>query len=272
MDNRIENSESTAVLSARNIVRQFGTGRNKVMAVDNVSLDFREGEVASLVGESGSGKSTLAKIMLGLLKPTSGEVRYYDEPLSLTTLREKRSYWRQVQGIFQDPFSSFNQFFKIERLFRDCLYLRGERVSRQRERELFAEACSFVKLKYRELEGKYPFELSGGQMQRLMIARVFLLNPKVLIADEPTSMIDACTRSTILDMLLKLRDTNGMSILFITHDLGLAYYVSETLYIMDNGVVVERGPAQELIDNPSSDYTRQLIADVPKLHEEWLTA
>ncbi|MGV2644542.1 ATP-binding cassette domain-containing protein, partial [Clostridium perfringens] len=127
------------------------------------------------------------------------------------------------------------------------------------------EACSFVNLKFEELHNKYPFELSGGQMQRLMIARIFMLHPKLLIADEPTSMVDACSRSTILDMLLKLRDENNMTIIFITHDVGLAYYVSDTLYIMEQGKVVERGPAEEVILNPQHPYTQQLISDVPKI-------
>ena len=126
-----------------------------------------------------------------------------------------------------------------------------------------------MNLKYSELENKYPFELSGGQMQRLMIARIFMMQPNVLIADEPTSMIDACSRSTILDMLLKLRDEKGMTIVFITHDLGLAYYVSDTLYIMEHGKMVETGAAEEIILNPTHRYTRQLVADVPKLNEEW---
>jgi len=131
------------------------------------------------------------------------------------------------------------------------------------------DACQFVNLKYEELYNKYPFELSGGQMQRLMIARIFMMKPNVLIADEPTSMIDACSRSTILDMLMKLRDERQMTILFITHDLGLAYYVSDTLYIMENGETVERGEASQVILNPQHPYTRRLVSDVPKLREEW---
>ena len=131
------------------------------------------------------------------------------------------------------------------------------------------EACSFVNLKFAELTNKYPFELSGGQMQRLMIARIFLLNPKILVADEPTSMIDACSRATILDELMKLRDDIGMSIIFITHDIGLAYYVSDHVYIMEQGKVVESGSADACILNPKEDYTQRLINDVPKIHEEW---
>ena len=131
------------------------------------------------------------------------------------------------------------------------------------------EACSFVNLKYEELYNKYPFELSGGQMQRLMIARIFLLKPRILMADEPTSMVDACSRATILDMLLKLRDETKMTIVFITHDIGLAYYISDTIYIMEHGKFVEKGLANDVILNPKESYTKRLISDVPKLHEEW---
>ncbi|MBR6395882.1 MAG: ABC transporter ATP-binding protein, partial [Lachnospiraceae bacterium] len=152
----------------------------------------------------------------------------------------------------------------------DCLNMRGFKNASQEEKvRLKTEACSFVNLKYAELTNKYPFELSGGQMQRLMIARIFLLKPKILLADEPTSMIDACSRATILDMLLKLRDEINMTIVFITHDIGLAYYVSDTIYIMEHGKFVEVGKADDVILNPQAAYTKRLISDVPKIHEEW---
>ena len=134
---------------------------------------------------------------------------------------------------------------------------------------LMTEACSFVNLKFEELTNKYPFELSGGQMQRLMIARIFLLKPKILLADEPTSMIDACSRATILDYLMQLRNETGMTLIFITHDIGLAYYVSDSVYIMEHGKFVERGSADEVILHPKEPYTRRLINDVPKIYEEW---
>jgi peptide/nickel transport system ATP-binding protein len=134
---------------------------------------------------------------------------------------------------------------------------------------MMSEACSFVNLKFDELTNKYPFELSGGQMQRLMIARIFLLKPKILLADEPTSMIDACSRATILDMLMNLRNETGMMIIFITHDIGLAYYLSDSVYIMEQGKFVESGTANDVILNPKADYTKRLLNDVPKIHEPW---
>ena len=152
----------------------------------------------------------------------------------------------------------------------DCINMRGgKNLPREKKIDMMTEACSFVNLKYAELTNKYPFELSGGQMQRLMIARIFLLKPKILLADEPTSMIDACSRATILDMLLQLRDEIGMTVIFITHDIGLAYYISDSIYIMEHGKFVESGPADEVILNPKAPYTRRLISDVPKIHEPW---
>jgi peptide/nickel transport system ATP-binding protein len=134
---------------------------------------------------------------------------------------------------------------------------------------LMAEACNFVNLEFKELTNKYPFELSGGQQQRLMIARIFLLKPKILLADEPTSMIDACSRTTILDALLDLRNEIGMTPIFITHDIGLAFYVSDSVYIMERGRFVESGTADDVILNPQEAYTKRLISDVPKIREVW---
>jgi len=152
----------------------------------------------------------------------------------------------------------------------DCIRMRGgAHLPKEEKLRMMTEACSFVNLKFEELTNKYPFELSGGQMQRLMIARIFLLMPKILIADEPTSMIDACSRATILDMLMGLRDEIGMTIIFITHDLGLAYYVSDSVYIMEHGKFVESGSADEVILRPKQAYTKRLINDVPKIYEEW---
>ncbi len=145
----------------------------------------------------------------------------------------------------------------------------GGRLPYEQKVEMMSEACSFVNLKFEELTNKYPFELSGGQQQRLMIARVFLLKPQILLADEPTSMIDACSRATILDMLLQLRDEEGMTPIFITHDIGLAYFVSDTVYIMEKGKFVERGSADEVILAPKDPYTKRLLNDVPKIYEEW---
>ena len=263
-------SNSKVCLEVKGLSKEFGLGRNKTLAVDNVDLTLNEGEVISIVGESGSGKTTLAKMLLGLIKPTGGEVYFQGELREIRTHRQKKEYWKNIQAIFQDPYSSYNIFRKIDAVLLDCIHMRGGRsLSRAEKLELMTEACSFVNLKFAELTNKYPFELSGGQMQRLMIARIFLLKPKILLADEPTSMIDACSRATILDMLMQLRDEVGMTVIFITHDIGLAYYVSDKVYIMERGRFVESGTADEVILHPREPYTQRLINDVPKIYEEW---
>lgn len=257
-------------LNAWGLTKVFGFGRHKNVAVDHVDFKFYEGEVVSIVGESGSGKTTLAKMLLGLINLTEGEIYFQGKPRDISNHKKKREYWKNIQAIFQDPFSSYNIFNKIDTVLLDCIRMRGGgRLPRAKKVELMSEACSFVNLKFEELTNKYPFELSGGQMQRLMIARIFLLKPKILLADEPTSMIDACSRATILDYLMKLRDETGMTTIFITHDIGLAYYVSDSVYIMEHGKFVESGPAEDVILHPKAAYTQRLISDVPKIYEEW---
>jgi peptide/nickel transport system ATP-binding protein len=258
------------ILSGKGLTKSFGFGSHKTVAVDHVDFSFKEGEVISIVGESGSGKTTLAKMLLGLTNPTAGEIYFNGEPRDIRTHYKKKEYWKNIQAIFQDPFSSFNIFRKIDSVLLDCIRMRGGgSLPYDHKLKLMQEACGFVNLKFEELTNKYPFELSGGQQQRLMIARIFLLKPKILLADEPTSMIDACSRATILDMLMDLRTEIGMTPIFITHDIGLAYYVSDSVYIMEHGKFVESGTADEVILNPKEAYTQRLLRDVPKLHEEW---
>ena len=257
-------------LSGRGVTRIFGHGEKANVAVDHGDFDFHEGEFVSIVGESGSGKTTLSKMLLGLLPISEGEILFQGKPRDITTRAKKAEYWKGIQAIFQDPLASYNIFHKIDSVLLDCINMRGgKNLPYEKKVEMMTEACSFVNLKFAELTNKYPFELSGGQMQRLMIARIFLLKPKILLADEPTSMVDACSRATILDMLLNLRDEIGMTIIFITHDIGLAYYISDTVYIMEHGKFVEYGKADEVILNPKAPYTKRLISDVPKIHEEW---
>ncbi len=263
-------SDAPLCLSGRGVTKAFGLGEKRKLAVDHVDFDFHEGEFVSIVGESGSGKTTLSKMLLGLLNVTEGEILFQGKPRDISTGKKKREYWKGIQAIFQDPFSSYNVFHKIDSVLLDCINMRGGRhLPREKKIEMMTEACSFVNMKFAELTNKYPFELSGGQMQRLMIARIFLLKPRILLADEPTSMIDACSRATILDMLLKLRDETGMTVIFITHDIGLAYYISDSVYIMEHGRFVEYGKPDKVMLEPEAPYTRRLISDVPKIHEPW---
>jgi peptide/nickel transport system ATP-binding protein len=262
--------EKKLCLSATGLTKVFGFGRQKTVAVDHVDFNFYEGEVVSIVGESGSGKTTLAKMLLGLISTSEGEIYFQGQKRDIRSYKNRQEYWKNIQAIFQDPFSSYNIFNKIDAVLLDCIRMRGGgHLPQAKKEELMTEACSFVNLKFAELTNKYPFELSGGQMQRLMIARIFLLKPKILLADEPTSMIDASSRATILDYLMKLRDETGMTTIFITHDIGLAYYVSDSIYIMEHGKFVESGPPDAVILHPKAAYTRRLISDVPKIYEEW---
>ncbi|WP_035039577.1 ABC transporter ATP-binding protein [Catonella morbi] len=262
--------ERQSCLSGKGVSKVFGMGSKRNVAVDHVDFDFKKGEVVSIVGESGSGKTTLFKMILGLLSTTEGELFFEGKPRDISSGKKKKEYWKNIQAVFQDPFAAFNMFTKIDTVLIDCINMRGDRkLPKQRKTELMEEACGFVNLKFAELSNKYPFELSGGQMQRLMIARIFLLRPGILMADEPTSMVDACSRATILDMLLKLRDETDMTIVFITHDIGLAYYISDTIYIMEHGRFVEHGCANDVILKPQAEYTKRLISDVPKIHGEW---
>jgi peptide/nickel transport system ATP-binding protein len=262
--------EKSLCMSGTGLTKVFGFGRTRTVAVDHVDFEFHVGEVISIVGESGSGKTTLAKMLLGLISSTEGEINFLGQKRDITSNKKRQEYWKNIQAIFQDPFSAYNTFHKIDAVLLDCIRMRGGgNLPKEKKVELMAEACSFVNLKFAEMTNKYPFELSGGQMQRLMIARIFLLKPKILIADEPTSMIDACSRATILDMLMQLRDEIGMTIVFITHDIGLAYYVSDSVWIMEHGKIVEHGSPDEVILRPKEAYTKRLINDVPKIYEEW---
>lgn len=257
------------LLSGRDVTKIFANSREKVIAVNHVNFEFKDGEIISIVGESGSGKTTLAKMILGLLNPTSGTILFKNKPIDLKTRKKRIDYWKNVQPIFQDPFSSFNIFKKVDKVLMDCITLLNLKLKKEEKYKKIEEACDFVNLRFDEIYNKYPFELSGGQMQRLMIARVLLLHPKVVLADEPTSMIDACSRASILDALTKLRDEIGTTVIFITHDIGLAYYVSDKIYVMKEGHFVERGLPDDVILNSHEEYTKHLIEDVPRIESKW---
>lgn len=258
----------TYKFQARNISRVFGHGKKAVTAVDDVSFDIRDREIISLVGQSGCGKTVLAKMLLRLETPTSGELLFNGKPIAATG--DPRNHWRQVQAVFQDPFSCFNQFFTIRSQLKSSFRLFEQKPSPAEIEERVDQALLAVNIKPKEVEGKYPFELSGGQMQRMLLARIFILKPQVLIADEPTSMVDACSRASILDYLMKLKQELSMTIVFVTHDIGLAYYVSDSLYIMHKGQIVERGTPDDVTQRPTSEWTKQLLDDIPDVHREWI--
>ena len=255
----------TPVFSATNITRTFGHGKKFVKAIDNVSFTIEKEEIVTIVGGSSCGKSVLAKTLLGLIPPTSGELLYCGKPIV-----NQREHWREVQSVFQDPFSCFNQFFKIRSQLKSSFGVFKEKPSEKEMNDRVDQALLAVNIIPSEIEEKYPFELSGGQMQRMLLARIFILKPKVLIADEPTSMVDACVRANILDYLMKLKEELKMTIVFITHDIGLAYYVSDRIFIMHKGKIVEQGIPDDVTLTPKSEHTVQLLEDIPDIHKKWL--
>lgn len=260
--------EPRYTFEGRNLTRTYGHGPNTVAAVDGVNFRIREREIVSLVGQSGCGKTVLAKLLLRLERPSSGELYFDGRPIDAA--RDPREHWRRVQAVFQDPFSAFNQFFPIRSQLESAFRLFPTKPSASEIRERVDEALLAVNLEPNEIRGKYPFELSGGQMQRMLLARVFILKPQVLIADEPTSMVDACSRASILDYLMKLEEELEMTIVFVTHDIGLACYVSDTIYIMHRGTFAEHGPPDAVTQAPKSAITRQLLEDIPDVHRNWL--
>jgi len=253
---------------ARELTRVYGSGKKLRIAVDHVDFRIRPREIVSLVGQSAAGKTVLAKLLLRLERPTSGELYFDGQRVDRRT--HPRAYWRKVQAVFQDPFSAFNQFFTIRSQLLASFHLFDEKPSRAEMEARVDDALLAVNIKPREIDGKYPFELSGGQMQRMLLARIFILRPEVLVADEPTSMIDACSRATILEYLMKLKQELDMTIVFITHDIGLAYYVSDSIYIMHQGKIVEQGPPDQVTQHPTSEITRQMLDDIPHVNREWI--
>jgi ABC-type oligopeptide transport system ATPase subunit len=256
-----------SLLEVTGLTRSFGSGARAVTAVDHVSFPLAPGEIVALVGESGSGKSTLARVLLRLLDPTGGTFSLDGRDVTRLRGRALRAYWRDVQAVFQDPFSSFNQFFPSRRLLESSLgVLEHQPAAAERESRM-QEATRQVGLNPDVLD-KWPHQLSGGQRQRIMLARALMLRPRLLIADEPTSMLDASLRATILNLLGELRQRHGMTVLFITHDIGQASYVSDRVLVMRSGALVEDGPTDQVLWNPRHEYTRRLLADVPRLHPD----
>lgn len=265
LGNVTEAQNKNAVFQGEKVTCTFGHGKKMVKAIDDVTFDIKEEEIVSIVGGSGCGKSVLAKTMLGLIKPTSGKLLYKNREIT-----DPKVHWREVQAVYQDPFSCFNQFFTIRSQLKDAFGIFKDKISNEEKERRVDEALLAVNMKPNEVEGKYPFELSGGQMQRMLLARIFALKPQVLIADEPTSMVDACVRANILDYLMKLKEELKMTIVFVTHDIGLAYYVSDRIFIMHDGKIVEQGSPDQIALNPKNPHTVHLLDDIPDIHKEWI--
>jgi peptide/nickel transport system ATP-binding protein len=253
-------------------VYKIGTfGGKELRAVDRVSFSIEKGEVVSLIGESGSGKSTIGKMILRLLSATSGTITFEGADLATVEGRDRRDYYRKVQGVFQDPFSSYNPIFKADRVFSILRQEFFPDVDDAAWSLRVGQALESVGLDSAHVLGKYPHQLSGGQLQRFLIARALLLDIRFLVADEIISMLDASTRIDVLNLLADLK-ARGLSILFITHDLSLANYISERALILRRGRVVEMGTTERVFLNPQHAYTRMLMGSVPRIDERWKPA
>jgi peptide/nickel transport system ATP-binding protein len=259
----------TALLGARQVSKIFGGGlfdKRVTVALDAFSfaIESTPPRVTAVVGESGSGKTTLARLLLGLITPTTGEVLYNGMDLGKLPHAERRSFLRDVQMIFQDPYEVYNPFYKVDHVLETPIAEFKLANGAQARRALIHESLRAVGLRPDETLGRYPHQLSGGQRQRIMVARAVLIRPRLIIADEPVSMVDASLRATILDSLRQLNRDYGMSIVYITHDLTTAYQISDNIIVLYRGSVAEAGDVDLVVRQPRHPYTQLLIKSVPE--------
>ncbi|WP_028034842.1 ABC transporter ATP-binding protein [Chelativorans sp. J32] len=262
---------SEPLLEVRDLTRNYSLRRSRVFgretmfrAVNGVSFSLAAGQKTALVGRSGCGKSTLARMILALDPPSSGSIRFQGEEICGVSEEALRPLRREMQVVFQDPYGSFDPRHRAERLVAEPLHLLNQRPDARRRRDLVAEVLEQVGLSPADMD-KYPHEFSGGQRQRLAIARAIITRPKLIIADEPVSALDVSIRAQILDLLADLSDSLGVAYLFITHDLTVARAITDTTMVMHEGEIVETGPTEVVLGNPKSDAAKALVAAAPNL-------
>lgn len=264
----------SALVEARNVTKVFGGGRFSrkpgMMALDDFSfsVDNEPPTITAIVGESGSGKTTLARLLLGLTEPTSGEVLYRGTDLRKLAGEDRKRFLRDVQVIFQDPYEVYNPFYKVDHVLSTPIDKFKLAPSKQKARALMEETLNAVGLRPEETLGRHPHQLSGGQRQRIMVARALLLQPRLIIADEPVSMVDASLRATILESLRQMHVNYGISILYITHDLTTAYQISDDILVMYRGEVAEAGDVDLVVKQPQHPYTQLLVQSIPQADPE----
>lgn len=270
VDQAAPKSDTAPLIETKKLTRHFRVGRgfsSKMLhAVDDVDFTIGRQEIVALAGESGSGKSTIARLLAGVYKPTSGEIYYQGRAMSsLKSRRDQLSYRAAVPMVFQDPFSSLNPAFRVShgilrslKLHRRDLTTRAQRVE---EAERVIEAVGLTPAA--DIMDRYPYELSGGQRQRIGFAQALAHKPKLILADEPVSMLDVSIRIGLLNLMAELRRTENVSFLYITHDIASARYVADRLMIMYAGHIVEAGPSESVLANPKHPYTDLLLGAVP---------
>jgi peptide/nickel transport system ATP-binding protein len=270
---------SQPLLEIRNATKIYRGGflrpGQQLVALQDFNLTIPEepATITAIAGESGSGKTTLANLILGFISPTSGEILYRGQNTLTMSPLQKLEYARQVQAVFQDPYAVYNPFYRVKHIF--DLVIKNFRLapSKQAARDQIEDALKMVGMRGEEVLEKYPHQLSGGQRQRMMVARAYLLKPRLIVADEPVSMVDASLRAMILDIMLKLRDQQNISFLYITHDLSTAYQVCDDIYVLYQGSIAEKGDTVRVIENPKHPYVQMLIESipVPDPNQKWNT-
>jgi peptide/nickel transport system ATP-binding protein len=256
------------LLDLRRITKTFGSGtldKRRTVALEDFSLTIAADRptITAIAGESGSGKTTLARLALGMITPTSGTVRYRGTDVANLKGSARMTFRREVQAIFQDPYEVYNPFYNVDYVFNTVIDKFGLARGKDAARALTESALEVVGLRPGEVLGRFPHQLSGGQRQRVMVARAFMLRPRLIVADEPVSMVDASLRAMILDLMLRLRSEHGIAFLYVTHDLSTAYQICDDIYILYRGRVAERGDIREVIPGPRHPYTQLLIGSIP---------
>jgi oligopeptide/dipeptide ABC transporter ATP-binding protein len=256
---------TTPLMELVDVTKIFGRKKNITVALDDMSLAVQEDfpHIITIAGESGSGKTTMGLLLLGFYTPTSGQVLHKGKDISTLTRQEMFAFRQDVQAVFQDPFAVYNPFYKVDNLLSIPIKNFGLASSKAAAWTMMEEALTDVGLRPEETLGRYPHQLSGGQRQRIAVARALLLKPKLLIADEPVSMVDASLRATLLKALRSLNHDFGIPILYITHDLTTAYHVSDYIVILYHGSVMEAGDVDSIIKEPKHPYTQLLVGSIP---------
>jgi peptide/nickel transport system ATP-binding protein len=258
----------TDLLELKNVSKIYSRGllsRVSTTALNNVSLkmDAEQPTVMTVAGESGSGKTTLAMLLLGFITPSSGQILYKGQDIHTLRGEDRMKFRREVQAVFQDPFAVFNPFYTVDHLLSVPIARFRLANSKSEAKDIMVDALTAVGLRPGDVLGRYPHQLSGGQRQRINVARALMLRPKLLVADEPVSMVDASLRANILETLRGLQKNYGVSIIYITHDLTTAYHVAKSIVVLYRGCVMEAGDVDAIIKTPQHPYTRLLIDSIP---------
>ncbi len=256
-------ADTAPILALENVSKVFGRRDGAVYAARSVSFALHPGRTLALVGESGSGKTTAARLIMREYQPDAGELRFRGQPIGSSTVSSLKAYRAAVQMVFQDPFASLNPAHTVRYHLERPLRLHRRDLTAAQRRDAIDELLDRVKLDPALVAPKYPHELSGGQRQRISIARALAVNPEVIVADEPTSMLDVSVRLGILNLLNEMKSQLGLALLYITHDVATARYVAEDIMVMYAGQIVEWGDMESVLGNPQHPYTRLLLSAVP---------